>query len=203
MWECRPKCTCGPTTTAVTCSCPRSAVKTPVAERDRFVALCRHRTASMPSVFFLLASMALQVGVLLLVDNGAHAPPQRHVHDFGTQVYPWSMVIIGIVTERGYMHYESVGLRRPGLQEPVEASSHLTHQLLFPRSHPLLMALVLYPTTHDPNKTMREDEVIQGLVSYQSFPALDPSTRPPDPDAPSHDSDLLSRTSVPRCDHAV
>jgi hypothetical protein len=88
IWDCRPKCTCGPGTTVDSCTCHYHVPREPAAERQLFLAQCRHTTYPMPPTFFSLASMALRVGVLLLVDTPSHDKQEavRQVYDFGTEI---------------------------------------------------------------------------------------------------------------------
>jgi len=185
IWDWRPKCRCGLTRTDQGCICPH---QTAVAERELFATQCRNTTQSMPPVFFFLASMAFQVGILLLVDipRRQKQEPVRHVYDFGTAGYQWSMVITCLMSKEGSCgHYESVGLRDSSLPalSAETVTSHLTHQLLFPRGHPLLRTFAQYYLDNPPDKTMLARDRIHSLSTCPSLLLLGSSSLPPDRDA--------------------
>lgn len=167
-------------------------------EQHLFLDVYKATTAAVPPAWFFMAALALHIGVLLLVhDTRSPYCTVRQLHDFGTEAYPWSVMIIQVASSgsKSVGHYESVGLRLPSASRPMGLASHRTHQLLFPRDSPLLEALRNYAL--DP-KVLQWASI--WLHSYGAWPGpqnIDLRNADAEPNALPNNSMLLSRTGMP------
>ena len=90
LWADRPPCTSSACRdkSPTGCWCPR----TPIAERDLLCSQCATPRFAVGPIFFHVAAIVAQLGVLLLVQDQRHSRhTQYSVYDFGTKAYPFSM----------------------------------------------------------------------------------------------------------------
>ena len=162
LWADRPPCTSSACRdkSPTGCWCPR----TPIAERDLLCSQCATPRFAVGPIFFHVAAIVAQLGVLLLVQDQRHSRhTQYSVYDFGTKAYPFSMIIYGLfprpraAQSNGIGHYETVGVSPAGVQH---------HQLLFANTHPLLCVLRDYAESHASAKTLDHERLL-----YYHFPA--------------------------------
>ena len=86
--------------------------RTATAERKVFCGRCAERSYHMTPVFFHIAAVVMQVGVLLLITDtrlGAR-DTRREVHSYGTTEYSQSVVVHGTWSSMYDGHYETVGV---------------------------------------------------------------------------------------------
>lgn len=159
----RPPCSCvrgGGNVCTCTCGLPLQ----PADERDIFISLCERPNYAVGPVFFYIASIVMQVGVLLLINDyryGTHL--NRQAHDFGTSQYKHSMIIYGSYPSpksnqsNGVGHFETVGLSKHDGRR---------HQTLFLSNHPMLTALRRIAELRSDPKTLDHSR-----INYLPHPA--------------------------------
>jgi hypothetical protein len=117
--------------------------RTAAAERAVFCGRCSERSYHMPPVFFHVLAVAMQVGVMLIVDDLRLCDDdssRKEVYSYGTTEYPCSVVICGTwVTFRGG-HYEAVGMGasdKHGAASPLRTPRY--RRMRFAPNDPLLV----------------------------------------------------------------
>ena len=135
-----------------TCTCTHARPLQPEEEKDIFISVCEKPNYAVGPIFFGIASIVMQVGVLLLInDDRHHECSTRQVHDFGTTRYQHSMIVLGIYPKQrheqshGIGHFETIGLSN---QDTV------LRETLFPADHPVLAALRQLAQQYSDSKTI-------------------------------------------------
>ena len=172
----------------------------------------------MGPAFFRVASHVMDNGILVMYDDhrGAGTDTARHVYDFGTGEYPYSMVIYSCINRNGIGHYETVDLfpfndsARP--QHTANDSSDAEPATLFEPRHWLLQHLRDGAARRATDATLdsqrihvyrRYARLARNVPGQSTTPALQSHG---DPNAasnsastpPSHAADSLSTATRPR-----
>ena len=135
---------------------PDAVIQTPARELAAFRDTLERPTLAMGLAYLHVAAGALQQGILLLcTDRRVRNAVGNEVHDFGTQQYDTSIVLlfqVGSVNtgSRGDGHFDTVCLLAPGQQSPTGDAV----ATVFERNHELLRCLRSWTTKHSDTKTM-------------------------------------------------
>lgn len=156
--ECTLPLSAGGVCDSATCGKPSKAK----LQRQLFVSSCRMSHCAIDPLFFYVVTMALGVGVLLLVRDERHAfNAKDRAIDFGTTQYPHSMIIYASFhrpPSAGIGHYETVGIKK---------TNEEGHQTLFLSSSSILTRL---RTSAEQRSDPRTLESIS--ITYWSLPAV-------------------------------
>jgi hypothetical protein len=129
VWEDRPR------------NCPFSAERTPLGELRRLLTSLDNPFHHSGNSYFFVVTHILKIGLLLITDDRRLGTMTRHLHDFGSESYDFSMVIYSSHHRGGATgHYETVGLF-PLIDESAVADTTVEPATLFAKDHWLLVSL--------------------------------------------------------------
>ena len=157
---------CSVSDSGVHCQC-----RTAAAERAVFCGRCSERSYHMPPVFFHVVAVAMQVGVMLIIDDSRlcdSGSTHKEVRSYGTMEYPCSVVICGTWSLSRAGHYETVGLAagdEHGAAPPLRMPRY--RRMRFAPNDPLLLHIRQHALENSLDQTPARRR-----VSFVDYPAV-------------------------------